>query len=129
MYTVTVTDANGCTETCAHQVNAGYNANLAVVLTTTDVACYGTLSGSIVSQVSGGTTPYTYVWSTGATTADINNVGAGTYTVTVSDVNGCTASASVTINEPTQLVVVCNGTNGTCGTANGTASVVANGGT
>ncbi|WP_460474348.1 hypothetical protein, partial [Emticicia fontis] len=54
--------------------------------------------------VSGGTPGYTYQWSNGGTTAEITGIGAGTYTVTVTDANKCTITGSVTLTEPTKLI-------------------------
>ncbi|MEZ4919318.1 MAG: SprB repeat-containing protein [Saprospiraceae bacterium] len=71
--------------------------------TKVDVSCNGLSDGSINLSVSGGTSPYTYVWSNGASTQDLNNIPAGTYTVTVSDANNCTATLSRTINQPNPL--------------------------
>ncbi|SFD08613.1 T9SS type A sorting domain-containing protein, partial [Algibacter pectinivorans] len=62
--------------------------------------CNGSSNGAATVNVTGGTTPYTYVWSNGATTATITGVNAGTYNVTVTDANGCTSDTSVTITEP-----------------------------
>ncbi|MBK6821435.1 MAG: SprB repeat-containing protein [Bacteroidetes bacterium] len=71
--------------------------------------------------------PYGYTWSNGLTTEDINSLGVGSYTVTVTDGNGCTATLSIAIAEPLALVlsethtdVLCNG--GTTGTIDLTVS-------
>lgn len=68
-----------------------------------DPKCYNTSTGFIKTRVNGGKAPYTYLWSNGATTNFIDNVPAGTYTVTVTDGNGCTQQDEVTINEPTPI--------------------------
>ncbi|MBK6821430.1 MAG: SprB repeat-containing protein [Bacteroidetes bacterium] len=118
-YTVTVTDGNGCTAT----LSIAIAEPLAIVLseTHTDVLCNGGTTGTIDLTVSGGTLPYGYTWSNGSTTEDINSLGVGSYTVTVTDGNGCTATLSIAIAEPLALVlsethtdVLCNG--GTTGT-------------
>ncbi|MBK8845174.1 MAG: gliding motility-associated C-terminal domain-containing protein [Bacteroidetes bacterium] len=95
-YTVTVTDANGCKDTLI--VNITQPANLSVVLTKLNAIC-GSNNGQITTSVSGGTTPYSFLWSNTATTSAINNLAAGTYTVTVTDSNGCTVISSVSLQQ------------------------------
>ena len=87
----------------------------AIVLTTTvtNVLCNGTATGAVDLSVSGGTGAYTYAWSNAASTQDLTNVVAGTYSVTVKDANNCSATTSVAITQPTGLVLT------------GTSSVVA----
>ncbi len=92
IYTVTVTDANGCTAQANYEVTQP--ALLAVNLTGTSASC----NGSATATVSGGTLPYSYLWSNGATTASINNVPPGLYSVTVTDAHNCIVSGSFTIN-------------------------------
>ena len=65
-----------------------------------DVLCFGESTGSIDLSVSGGTAPYTYLWSTGEVTQDINGIPAGIYDVDVFDDNNCLAELQVTITEP-----------------------------
>ncbi|WP_271855431.1 hypothetical protein, partial [Patiriisocius marinus] len=72
----------------------------------TDVACYGASTGAININVSGGTAPYTYAWSNGATTEDLENVPAGDYTVTVTGANGCSDSDTYTIGQPAEDIVI-----------------------
>jgi hypothetical protein len=64
-----------------------------------DILCFGTSTGSINVTITGGTAAYTYAWSNGLTTEDITNVPFGTYTITVSDAQGCTANTTVIISQ------------------------------
>ncbi|HKK79623.1 MAG TPA: hypothetical protein VJ933_08340, partial [Phaeodactylibacter sp.] len=96
-YTITVTDANGCTATASAQVMAGDGPG-DLLFTGSDVSCQDGPDGSLNVQVPGGTGPYTYNWwSTdypgfSATTASISNLAAGTYCVSVTDGNACTST-------------------------------------
>ena len=100
------------------------------IVSTSDVSCFGLNDGSASVSGSQGTTPYSYSWSNGATTASANGLGAGTYSVTVTDANGCSAQTTVTISEPTQLVATASSVDATCATGtDGTASVAVTGGT
>jgi hypothetical protein len=85
--------------------NRNATNSLAVTGTTSNVSCNGGSNGSINLTVSGGTPGYTFNWSNGTTTEDLNGLTIGTYTVTVTDANGCTKTASFTITQPTALVV------------------------
>lgn len=115
-YTVTITDANGCTATASSTVTQPTVLS-ASTGSTMNVTCNGGSNGSASSNATGGLTPYTYLWSNGATTSSVTGISAGTYTVTVTDDNGCTSTASTTITEPTALTasttldknVSCNG--------------------
>ncbi|RFS14187.1 hypothetical protein D0T08_21850, partial [Emticicia sp. C21] len=128
-YTVTVTDAKGCTATAT--VTITQPNVLTTSITKVDVSCNGGNNGSATVTPSGGTSPYTYQWSSGGgTAATTSNRSAGTYTVTVTDAKGCTATATVTITQPnvltasiTKVDVNCNGGN------NGSATVTPVGGT
>lgn len=128
-YTVTVTDANGCTATANATVNEP--PLLTVTASGTDVDCNGAATGSVSASGTGGTPGYTYSWDGGlGTGANVNNVAAGTYTVTITDANGCTATDSYTVNEPTALTATVATTDASCnGVCDGTATVTAAGGT
>jgi hypothetical protein len=76
------------------------NVQLSAVLS--NVSCYGTSTGSIDLKPTGGIEPYSFQWSNGATTEDLNNLSEGTYSVIVIDANACTASANYTITQPAQ---------------------------
>ena len=105
-HTVTVTDANGCTAT-ASQVVIQFTPPTAS-LVATNGSC-GNL-GAIANTVTGGSTPYTFAWSNGANTEDLTGLANGTYTVTVTDSNGCTDSESATITNTTgaSVTISCN---------------------
>lgn len=89
IYTVTVTDSNGCTGTASASVQQPPPLNITIA----QRVCTTGSPGLTVSA-SGGTPPYAYVWPTGVTTAEACFTAGGTYTVTVTDSNGCTGTAS-----------------------------------
>ncbi|NDF71331.1 MAG: adhesin, partial [Betaproteobacteria bacterium] len=101
-YTVTVTDANGCTAQTSVTITQP-QAGLALSTTQVNVLCSGNNTGSINLTVTGGTPVYTYAWSNNTTQEDPQNLAAGSYTVTVTDANGCTATATTTITQPSGL--------------------------
>ncbi|MBK8846395.1 MAG: SprB repeat-containing protein [Bacteroidetes bacterium] len=105
-------------------------AALTCVATGTNVSCNGGSNGTATSTPTGGTSPYTYLWSNGQTDATATGLLAGTYTATVTDANGCTTSCSYTVAEPAALTCVATGTNVSCnGGSNGTATSTPTGGT
>jgi hypothetical protein len=99
-YTATITDANGCS---ALQ-NATITDNAALIpscLVITNESYPGAADGSMSASANGGVQPYSFAWSNGATTAQINGLTAGTYTVTITDDAGCSATTSCVITAPT----------------------------
>jgi len=129
-YTVTVTDASGCTNTSA--VTITEPASLTVTASATALACNGDCNSTISTVVAGGTPIYTYLWSGSGSgnTPSLTNQCAGVYDVQVTDANGCTGSASVTLTEPTALTITATGTDLTCsGGCDGTVNAVVGGGT
>jgi gliding motility-associated-like protein len=101
-YTVTVTDNGGCSMTAQATVTNGASA-LTVTLTSANESCVGTCDGGLTGSTSGGTGPYNYLWSDNTTFANISNKCPGTYSVTVTDQNGCTGTASGTISAGTPV--------------------------
>src|SRR4030095_14679542 len=95
-YTVTVTDSKNCKGTDVVNVTQPASSLSASAVGETLPCNDGT--GNIDLTVTGGTPPYTYLWSNGSTVQDPANLLAGTYTVTVTDANGCTTTASAIIN-------------------------------
>ncbi len=127
-YSVLITDANGCTITKNFTITQP--PLLAAAYSQTNIACNGSSTGSASIIPSGGTTPYTYLWSTGATSSSISGLAAGAYSVTVTDAKGCTITRNLTLTQPTAITATQSQTNATAfGAANGSASVVATGGT
>ncbi|MEL6358306.1 MAG: hypothetical protein AAFQ37_15450, partial [Bacteroidota bacterium] len=125
-YSVTVTDASGCTAEASFTIDQP--EQLVVTGATTDVTCNddaGTSDdGTITLTVIGGSGNYTYDWADLAGSddpADRSDLAAGTYSVTVTDASGCTAATSFTIDQPEQLVVTGNTTDVTCNDDAGTS--------
>jgi gliding motility-associated-like protein len=128
-YTVTVTDNNACTTTASVTISQPAAA-LTSSIVGTNITCNAANNGIANLTVSGGTSPYAYLWGGGQTTEDLSGLSAGTYSVTATDDNGCTSTSAVTITEPAVLNATANKTNVSCnGLSDGTATVIATGGT
>jgi hypothetical protein len=105
-YCATVTDSQGCTTSCCTTITEP--PPLAVNCTVqSNVSCYGGNDGEICASASGGTAPYTFIWSNGNTSSCWDNLSVGNYCVTITDSHGCTASCCATINQPALLTVSC----------------------
>ncbi len=127
-YTVTATDAAGCTKTQSFTLTAP--SAIMVTGTVTPATCNGGNNGSITATATGGTGSKTFSWSTGATGAVISDISAGTYMVTVTDVNNCTATQSFIVNGSSSMVINGVSSNPTCqGAGNGVITVNITGGT
>lgn len=127
VYTVTVTDGTNAIDTATVMITEP--AILSVQTTAQNVSCHGGSNGSILSTVTGGTAPYTYLWSNTSTLASPTNLTAGTYSVTVTDANNCTQTSSATITQPSALTISATVQNLVCSTLhNGAISVSAMGG-
>ncbi len=131
MYAVTVTDANDCQDTTSIQINTLSTLALSDA-SSTPVSCFEGNNGTATASATGGTPPYTYAWSTGATTETIDSLLAGIYTIVISDASGCSLPpVNITVTEPaTPVALTVSGTNPTCnGLSNGTATALPEGGT
>ncbi len=130
-YKCTATDALGCTKISGNVVITQPAAFLKITATSTPILCAGANNASINLTTTGGKTPYSWLWSDGATTEDRSNLSPGTYTCTATDNNGCTkVSANFNFTEPVVLVLNMTSKNILCfGQTNGTAKGIATGGT
>jgi len=130
IYTVVVTNTqNGCTSTATASViqNPAVTASIGNAV---NVTCNGQQNGSALASATGGNGTFTYSWNTGDNTPAANNLNAGTYTVIVSDGEGCTATATVSITQPPVLAANTSGTPQMAnGAADGTATAAPTGGT
>lgn len=128
-YTLVVTDANNCTDTISTTISSA--SGISISDTSTQASCNGSIDGAINLVPIGGSTPYTYLWSNGATTEDLTAIGAGVYTVTLTDNSSCAIPYSVTITEPDALNVnLDSSSDPTCGVGNdGAINMTVTGGT
>ncbi|MES2284798.1 MAG: SprB repeat-containing protein, partial [Bacteroidota bacterium] len=127
-YTMEVTDSNLCVQTMPFSI-AQPSAPLSASLSFTPNSCFGGADGSVSATATGGTTPYDYNWMPGNFNgSSLSNLSSGSYTLTVTDIEGCNFIDSITITQPTPVVLTTDSTNSNCSLANGQASVVVSGG-
>lgn len=128
-YTLTVTDATGCTTISS--INLTQPNVISTSVLSLDALCNGESSGQVVSSIFGGTGAYSYSWSNGNTGFSALNLSAGNYSVTFSDANGCTATESAVVGEPTVLNATFSGSSDALcfGSSDGSISFSASGGT
>lgn len=129
-YTVTVTDNISCQATRNFTITQPASAlNGSTVVT--NIACFGGSNGAINLTPSGGTPGYTFAWTGGATTEDRTGLVAGSYSVTITDANGCTKVVNTSLTQPAAAVSASQSvTNVTCyGASNGAIDITASGGT
>ncbi len=127
IYIVTVSDAHSCSKVLIDTITQP--GMIIINLVTTNPTCFNTTNGSIQSTVSGGTPGYAYSWSNGASSPFLTNIPGGTYSLTITDSNGCTKTSTTTLNAPSALNVEPNVTNISCyGLQNGSISLNVSGG-
>ncbi len=127
--TLSVTNANGVNvKTVSSYILV---AEPVLSINTTAVFCFGTNTGNAIATAIGGISPYTYAWSNDSTFSTITNLFKGTYTCTVTDLQGCTAIKSAVISQPIDTLMISSSivTDETCKKTNGVAAIVATGGT
>ncbi len=125
LYTVTVTDANGCMAICGASIMDSPGPSVSCV--GQDPNC-GASDGEATATPNGGTFPYTYLWSDGQDTQTAVGLSAGDYSVTIMDANGCQAECSQMLMSVGSITASCSGTNPACETADGTAIASPSGG-
>lgn len=127
VYSITVTDANGCTATGVATIASAASPSVSVTHTNTNC---GASTGTANASATGGTGSYTYLWSNGKTTSGISGLTAAVYTVTVTDAGGCSATAIANIADQGAPTGSVTATNPNCfGGADGSAIATASGGT
>ena len=106
LHTFTVTDANGCTTSVDVTITEPASA-LTLITNQVNALCYNSASGTAAVIPSGGTAPYSYTWNTTPVqiTPTATGLSAGNYSVTVTDLNGCSSNANITITQPPLLSI------------------------
>lgn len=120
-YSVTVSDNNQCSVSLSITISQA--STIEVFNVKTDISCYQGRDGNIDISARGGNQPYSFKWNDGANTEDRSQIPAGTYTITVTDANQCTATASISINEPSALAFTQQVNQPTCPDNNGDGSI------
>jgi hypothetical protein len=128
VHVVTVTDAEGCTNTAVATINDIGGPEI-TVKAIQHLKCAGDADGIIDIDVSGGTPPYIYSWSNGESTQDLMGLKAGTYEIIVTDANGCLAAKSIRVEAPPPLTFSLSVNPSDCGLTTGSATVSVSGGT
>ena len=130
VYSLTVTDANGCV--AEDSIDVPQPGPITLLFSVSNVTCFETATGAITAVPTGGSGGYQFTWDIaagGQQTATASGLTAGTYTVTVTDTNGCSVVRSATVEEASSALIVLNAVNVSCaGRTDGLASATALGG-
>ncbi|MEM8907224.1 MAG: SprB repeat-containing protein, partial [Bacteroidota bacterium] len=123
-YLVIVQDQAGCEKSLSGQFDCGpAPCTLSATVETTDVTCHGAANGAAIIMLEGGIAPYTYTWSNNHNQASVQQLPEGSYTVTVMDVNACSAIVDFAVTAPDLLIGQTSATGETASNAqDGTAS-------
>jgi hypothetical protein len=128
-WSVTATDANGCSQMISFTITQPPSI-IVTATSQTDVLCNGGNNGTATVAASGGTGSLSYLWNNSGTTNTATGLSAGNYSVTITDANSCSATASFTITAPAAITTTGTQTNVSCANgSNGVATVTASGGT
>ncbi len=105
VYTLIVTDANGCSVETSVVINNG-DCNITSMATISNISCAGLQDGSIEITLDGAVEPITYEWNNGSTSSSVDSLEAGLYSVTTTDANGCLLQVvDLEILEPEELSI------------------------
>ncbi|HEY4798115.1 MAG TPA: SprB repeat-containing protein, partial [Bacteroidia bacterium] len=126
-YSVNVKDANNCNTSAS--VTVAIFPALVSAQSQSNVSCFGGNNGLTTVNVSGGDSPYSYLWNNGQSSSAAMSLISGNYSVTITDANGCTITKSFSITQPAVLGSTTSSTPDTCGHLLGTVTVIPNGGT
>lgn len=127
-YTVSVTDDVGCTGQQTFTLTEPDALN--ITANTVDVECYASSTGAIDISIVGGSTPYEFSWSNGASTEDLDQIPAGSYQLTITDGNGCTTHEAFEVTQPRPITISPTITHVNCnGDGNGSINLNVSGGT
>jgi uncharacterized protein (DUF2141 family) len=130
-YTLVAVDSNGCT-TSQNAIITDAPAPVLQTVSSTDVSCNSLDNGTLTANITGGTAPILFSIDNGInlqTSPTFNNLAPGVYTVSITDVNGCSTNGTTLINEPAAIITSTSSIAALCfGTATGTASITVNGG-
>ncbi|MBI9055868.1 MAG: hypothetical protein JEY96_18745 [Bacteroidales bacterium] len=113
-YTISLIAINGACSDTVEKVITIHPAIESNITEKHDVTCFGSGDGSAIVTPIGGMQPYTYFWNNGGTNSTLNNLSGGDYSVTVTDVNGCSSISDTSIIEPSQLVIGLDLSNVSC---------------
>jgi len=125
-YSVTVTDAVGCEVVDSVFVNQP--DSISISFNVVDVLCSGENNGSVQAEISGGTSPYSYLWSNEILSDYNDGLTAGLYYITVQDNSGCSKIDSVQLGTPNEISVNIISTSTDCGNSNGILEAIVSGG-
>jgi large repetitive protein len=128
-YTVTIRDAGGCTKTTTVAITQPNAALTNTVSILSNASCFGYSNGTAKTTTANGSSPYLYSWTNGQTTSIATGLSASSYTVIITDNNGCTNTSTLTITQPLLLTSTISITNVACSGNPATATLTPKGGT
>ncbi len=125
-YSVTITDNSGCVYTTYTTVGTYGSPVLSTILI--PVTCFGDSNGQAILSVSGGSSPYSFLWNNGKTVSGLSGLAAGNYSATVTDGAGCTGTTNFVIPQPNEISISIIVKPAGCGENNGSLNAIASGG-